>query len=224
MARNDRLFDLIQILRDGQLHRAQDLGARLGVSTRTIWRDMATLIDSGLPIEGERGVGYVMKSPVSLPPLALNRDEFEALRLGLALASSLSDRDAARGAASLRAKINAVSPAGLQDPGVESLVFASPEAERAARHLAPIRRALRDHLVIEIDYTSIWGDPRSHILRPLHLSYWGRVWTLLGWCEKDGNFRLLRVDLIRSAEVTQRGFLPEAGKTAEDYLARLDGP
>ena len=67
MRRKDRLFTLIQTLRDGQLHRAGDLGKALGVSTRTIWRDMAALQASGLPVEGERGVGYVLKGPVSLP-------------------------------------------------------------------------------------------------------------------------------------------------------------
>ena len=69
MRRTDRLFDLIQILRDGRLHRAQDIAERLEVSTRTVWRDMATLMASGLPVEGERGVGYILRPPITLPPI-----------------------------------------------------------------------------------------------------------------------------------------------------------
>ena len=87
MRRTDRLFDLIQILRDGRLHRASEMAARLGVSVRTIWRDVATLAASGLPVEGERGVGYILRAPITLPPMILNAVELEALRLGLRLAA-----------------------------------------------------------------------------------------------------------------------------------------
>ena len=88
MRRTDRLFDLIQLLRDGRLHRAKDLAETLEVSVRTIWRDMATLMASGLPIEGERGVGYMLSAPITLPPVALTREELEALRLGVVLVAS----------------------------------------------------------------------------------------------------------------------------------------
>jgi len=216
MRRNDRLFDLIQILRDGQLHRAADLGRRLGVSTRTIWRDMATLVASGLPIEGERGVGYVMRAPVSLPPLALTRDEFEALRLGLALAASAADPVSARAAATLRSKIGAVAPQGLQDGGAETFVYSSPEAARAAPHLALIRRAIREHLFL----IAHEDGARETRLRPLHLDYWGRVWTLVGWSETMNDFCVLRVDLLVSLEV-DGAFLPEAAKSLDAYIARI---
>ncbi|WP_246566767.1 helix-turn-helix transcriptional regulator [Gemmobacter fulva] len=110
MSRNDRLYDLIQLLRDGRLHRAGDLAAQLGVSTRTIWRDMAVLADSGLPVTGERGVGYILRAPVTLPPLILTTDELVALQLFLSQTSEAADSDVARGARSLAAKISAVLP------------------------------------------------------------------------------------------------------------------
>ncbi|EKD61451.1 MAG: hypothetical protein ACD_54C00232G0004, partial [uncultured bacterium] len=91
MRRTDRLFDLIQILRDGRLHRASEIAERLGVSVRTIWRDMTTLMASGLPVEGERGVGYILRAPITLPPMILNAVELEALRLGLRLATEHPD-------------------------------------------------------------------------------------------------------------------------------------
>lgn len=112
MNRNDRLFDLIQILRDGRLHRAADLAERLGVSTRTVWRDMALLAESGLPVEGERGVGYILRGPITLPPLILTDDEMAALNHLLTLAAAHAETGISRGAASLAAKIKAVLPQG----------------------------------------------------------------------------------------------------------------
>ena len=217
MRRKDRLFDLVQILRDGKLHRASDLAKKTGVSTRTIWRDMAALVDSGLPIEGARGVGYQLRDPTVLPPVALTRDEFEALRLGIALVAGAADPTIARAAASLRAKISAVAPARAQDPGSDSFVFASEEAARAAPHLGLIRRAIRDHLTLSLSYKG--REPLR--IRPLHLDYWGRAWTLTAWCDSVLSFRVFRVDLVTTLEHDGGAFLAEPGKTVEDYLARL---
>jgi predicted DNA-binding transcriptional regulator YafY len=83
MKRDSRLFDIVQTLRDGRLHTAAELAAALGVSTRTIWRDMAMMAATGLPIEGERGLGYILRSPLMLPPTMLTPDELDALIEGL---------------------------------------------------------------------------------------------------------------------------------------------
>lgn len=221
MRRSDRLFDLIQILRDGKLHRAADMAAELEVSVRTIWRDMATLIASGLPVEGERGVGYILSSPITLPPVALTRDELDALRLGVQLVVSAADPSLARAAASLRAKIAAVTPDAVRDSGSDTFVFASAEAARAAPHLAIIRRALREHERLWLDYRSMAGETSERLIRPLQLEFWGRVWTLSAWCELRHNFRVFRVDMIDRLELRGGPFQPEPGKTVDDYIARL---
>ena len=83
MKRDARLYDIVQSLRDGRLHTASELAARLGVSTRTIWRDMEMLAATGLPVTGERGLGYILRSPLMLPPLMLTPEELEALVEGL---------------------------------------------------------------------------------------------------------------------------------------------
>ena len=93
MRRTDRLFELIQILRDGRLHRGEDLAKTLGVSLRTLYRDMETLVASRIPVEGERGLGYMMTAPITLPPLNLTLEELEALHLGLAVVSKATDED-----------------------------------------------------------------------------------------------------------------------------------
>ena len=221
MRRSDRLFNLVQILRDGKLHRAADLGDRLGVSVRTIWRDMATLSSSGLPIEGARGVGYQLRDPTVLPPMSLTRDEFEALRLGITLVAGAADPTIARAAASLRAKISAVAPARSQDAGSDSFVFSSEEAARAAPHLGLLRRAIRDHLTLSVGYPRPDGTHQVRRVRPLHLDYWGRAWTLTAWCDFSKDFKIFRVDRATSIEHDGGAFLPEKGKTIEDYLARF---
>lgn len=83
MKRDARLFDIVQVLRDGRLHTAAELARALGVSTRTIWRDMEMLAATGLPVEGERGLGYILRSPLVLPPTMLTPEELEALVEGL---------------------------------------------------------------------------------------------------------------------------------------------
>jgi predicted DNA-binding transcriptional regulator YafY len=220
MRRSDRLFDLIQILRDGKLHRASDMAEVLEVSTRTIWRDMATLIASGLPVEGERGVGYILSAPITLPPVALTRDELEALRLGVQLVVSAADPSLARAAGSLRAKIAAVTPDSTRDSGSDTFVFASAEAAKAAPHLSLIRRAIREHERLWLRYAALTGKSSERVVRPLQLEFWGRAWTLTAWCEARGDFRVFRVDLIDALE-TREPFRPEPGTTIDDYIARL---
>ena len=83
MKRDARLYDIVQSLRDGRLHTAAELAESLGVSTRTIWRDMEMLAATGLPVTGERGLGYLLRSPLMLPPTMLTPDELEALVEGL---------------------------------------------------------------------------------------------------------------------------------------------
>ena len=83
MKRDARLYDIVQSLRDGRLHTALELAARLGVSTRTIWRDMEMLAATGLPVTGERGLGYILRAPLLLPPTMLTPEELEALVEGL---------------------------------------------------------------------------------------------------------------------------------------------
>ena len=105
MRRTDRLFDLILILRDGRLHRGEDLARALEVSVRTIYRDMETLQLSGVPVEGERGLGYMMTAPITLPPLNLTLVELEALHLGMTVVGEVADAELQQAAASLSAKI-----------------------------------------------------------------------------------------------------------------------
>lgn len=117
MKRDQRLYDLVQIMRDGKLRTAGELARALGVSTRTIWRDMAMMAATGLPVEGERGLGYVLREPLVLPPTVLTQDELAALVAGLRAQLDGPDTARARAAQSLLNKIATLLPqAGIQ-PG-----------------------------------------------------------------------------------------------------------
>jgi len=109
MKRDERIHEAVRILRDGRLHTAAELAARLGVSTRTIWRDMEVMAATGLPVTGERGLGYILRAPLVLPPTVLTAEEVEALAAGLRYVEA-TDPARARGARSLRQKIATLLP------------------------------------------------------------------------------------------------------------------
>jgi predicted DNA-binding transcriptional regulator YafY len=223
MRRTDRLFDLIQILRDGRLHTARTMADTLEVSTRTIWRDMATLIASGLPVEGERGLGYMLREPISLPPLTLTPEEVQALSLGLQLVTQGADPSLTGAAGSLTAKIAAVLPDRLMTgAGTETWVFPGAEALAAARHLPALRRAIRLRERVALTYASSAGVRSARQVRPLVLEFWGRVWTLAAWCETRQDFRSFRVDRIDSLRPTGDTFPDAPGTTLADWR-RLHG-
>ena len=221
MRRTDRLFDLIQILRDGRLHRASEMAERLEVSVRTIWRDMSTLMASGLPVEGERGVGYILRAPITLPPMILTAEELEALRLGVRLVAEGADPGLARAARGLASKIATVSPVTTEPDADELFVFTGGEATRAAPHLPFIRAAIRARERLTITYVDPAGHQSHRDIRPLQMEFWGRVWTLAAWCEARGDFRSFRIDRIVALTPTGEVFPEEPGRTLEDYRALI---
>ncbi|MBO0743165.1 MAG: HTH domain-containing protein, partial [Hyphomicrobiaceae bacterium] len=115
MRRADRLFEIIQFMRRQDLVRARDLSSALEVSERTIYRDIQDLVTSGVPIEGEAGVGYVLKAGFDLPPLMFREQEIEALVLGARIVQSWADPELATAATDVIAKVEAVIPERLRD-------------------------------------------------------------------------------------------------------------
>lgn len=224
MRRTDRLFDLIQLLRDGRLHRGRDLADALGVSLRTLYRDMDTLVASGIPVEGERGLGYMMTAPITLPPLNLTLAELEALHLGLSVVNKAADEEMRRAADSLAAKIDAVLPEDRAAPasGWGFAVYPFAEAARGFVHMAPLRAAIRARRKITIRYKSLDETETERTVRPLQMEYWGRVWTLTAWCELRQAFRVFRVDRVATLDIGTDTFEEEAGKTLADYLASVE--
>ncbi len=215
MLRKDRLFDLIQILRDGRLHRAQDIAERLQISLRTVYRDMDTLIASGVPIEGARGLGYMATAAITLPPLNLSQPELSALQQGLADIAGARDDPLAAAAKSLLAKLDAVLPGNHQAPGFAVYPFA--DAARGVQHLQALRGAITARQKLSLRYRNSAGQLTDRAVRPLQLDSWGRVWTVTVWCELRSDFRVLRVGRIEGLRVLSQLFIDEPGKSLADY-------
>ncbi len=223
MRRTDRLFDLIQILRDGRLHRAADVAARLGVSVRTVWRDMATLTASGLPVEGERGVGYILRAPMTLPPLMLAAAELDALRAGLRLVAAGEEPVLARAARSLAEKIAAVTPAPAGGPEGDIFTPSKRRSPRPPSHLPLLRQAIKTRERLTISYIEASGLESHSDVRPLHLDLKAKVWTLAVWCERTAAFRRFRLDRLLSVTPTGESFAPEPGRRYADFRAQAEG-
>lgn len=224
MRRTDRLFDIIQILRDGNLHRAQDIADRLEVSVRTIYRDMDTLVASGVPVQGERGVGYMATEAITLPPLTLTAAELEALNLGMAIVAEAADPDLKSAALSLADKIDAVLPTETiaEADAWKFAVYPFADAARGFSHMATLRSAIKSRQKLHLSYRRIDGMLTQRTVRPLHMEYWGRVWTLTAWCETRDAFRVFRVDLIEDASALPELFVDEPGKRLVDYESFSD--
>jgi predicted DNA-binding transcriptional regulator YafY len=196
MARADRLYSLIQILRDGRLHKAGDLAFALGVSARTIWRDMETLMASGLPVEGERGVGYLLRAPVVLPPLTLPMAELEALRRGLAHVASGPDGALARAARALAGKVASVIPAAAFPDDEDLFVFSGEPPARPLAHLPILRRAIRLRRPLRMTVIEPGGGEITLLAQPLSIVTDGDFRTLLARAPGDPRPRRLRLDRI----------------------------
>ncbi|MEO0402084.1 MAG: YafY family protein [Pseudomonadota bacterium] len=223
MRRTDRLFDIIQILRDGHLHTAQAIADVCEVSVRTIYRDMDTLVASGVPVQGERGVGYMITEAISLPPLTLTTAELEALNLGMAIVAQAADDTLKSAATSLADKIDAVLPERtIADADRwKFAVYPFADAVKGFAHMPTLRAAIRARQKLRLTYHSRGDRITSRTIRPLHMEYWGRVWTLTSWCELRNDFRVFRVDLIQSAEALPEMFVDEPGKRLSDYDPNL---
>ena len=222
MRRADRLFEIIQHLRRKPTLRASDLAGALEVSERTIYRDIRDLMASGVPIEGEAGVGYVLKAGFDLPPLMFKEAEIEALVLGARIIETWADAELAEAATDAIAKIEAVIPERLRGYMAETALLAP-----ASWHMTPvgfdvalIRRAIRTRSKVRFGYTDVLHQGSERTVRPLSLAYFGPVWILAAWCELRDDFRTFRLDRIGDFTVTEERFKPERGKTLHDFLKR----
>jgi predicted DNA-binding transcriptional regulator YafY len=200
MARAARLFDLLQALRR---HRrpvtAAALAEETGVSARTLYRDIATLQALGAPIEGEAGLGYVLKPGFLLPPLMLGAEELEAVMLGLAWVAASEEADLARAAEDAMAKVEAVLPperaAQLDVPAL-----AVAKGAPASPHLAPIRAALTEGRKLRIAYVDKRERATERVVWPVLLGFMEGVLMLAAWDELRGDFRHFRLDRMQSLD------------------------
>ena len=228
MRRADRLFQIVQRLRRrNAVVTAADLARELEVSERTIYRDIGGLVATGVPIEGEAGVGYRLpRGGFDLPPLMFGEDEIEALVLGARVVKSWGDPGLARAAEDLLAKVEAVLPPRLQSRVAGATLFAMKQRgqKQVADRLGTLRSAIRTRRKVELEYVDRAAQATTRTVWPLGLFYWGVTWTLGAWCELRSEFRNFRLDRIADARVSLRSFeeLPGRGlRDLFDYYGRL---
>lgn len=220
MRRADRLFQIVGLLSHDKIVTARDLAEELEVSERTIYRDIQDLSLSGVPIEGEAGVGYRLMKGFHLPPLMFNEDELAALMLGMRMVQSWTDRDLARAASHVLKKIETVIPDRLKPELARQEImvpdFNSPTS--VFEHMSPLREAIKKQRKVEYAYTREDGQQSKRVVRPLGLFYWGRVWTLVAWCELRDAFRHFRLDRMADFQMKRENFKIQPGQSLNDYL------
>ncbi len=226
MRRADRLFQIIQLLRRRSVATAAWLAAELEVSERTIYRDIRDLALSGVPIEGEAGVGYILRRGFDLPPLMFTAAEIEAMVLGARVVKSWSDPALAKAAEEALARVEAVLPDRLRTRLTATPLFAPgfhvPSSVLGT--LAELRGAIDGRRKVWIAYTSATEEQTQRSVRPLALFFWGTTWSLTAWCELRDDFRSFRLDRMRDVHVLDQRFAEEPGHTIEDFFARMAEP
>ena len=224
MRRADRLFQIVQHLRGGRLVTARQLAERLEVSERTIYRDISDLQSTGVPIDGEAGVGYILRQGFELPPLMFTRDEIVALVAGARLIRAWGGVSMARGAEEALVKIEAVLPKE-ERVRITSTQIHAPTARISMderRIIDAVERAVDQGNVLNIRYRDLESRESERDIRPLGLWFWGKVWTVIGWCELRNAFRTFRTDRIVEASDAGRLFRAERGKTLADFYRLME--
>ncbi|HVF94180.1 MAG TPA: YafY family protein [Sphingomonas sp.] len=209
MSRAQRLLDLIQVLRR---HRRAVAGAvlaeELGVSVRTLYRDVEALKAQGAHIDGEAGVGYVLRPGFMLPPLMFSEDEIEALVLGSRWVSERADGPLGKAARNVLAKIGAVLPEDLKD-GIDAsglLIGPGDAIATGDAELAAIREAIRSERETLIVYSDEQGSATERAIWPFALAFYDRVRVVVAWCEMRQGYRHFRTDRITALDVTPRRY------------------
>ena len=224
MRRADRLFQLILLLGRGQIVTGDRLAQQLEVSRRTVYRDIRDLCVSGVPIEGEAGVGFRLQRDYQVPPLMFTEEELQALVFGARLVQSCADQGLQQAAAMLLAKVDAVLPAHLK-PKLEMPGLLVPDF-RVSAEVKRVLRELRDAIArrqrVCFSYTQGDGVEIETRVRPLCLRYVGGTWTLGAWSEKERAFRVFRVYRIAALARTHERFAPERGRDLADFLAAAE--
>jgi predicted DNA-binding transcriptional regulator YafY len=223
MRRADRLFRIVQYLRGRRLTTAAFLGERLGVSLRTVYRDVRDLSLSGVPIEGEAGVGYRLKPGFDVPPLMFTLNEIEALAVGARMVEAWGGPVLADSARTAIEKIVAALPAERR-LAVEQTRLYAPALHadgKAMQQLEAVRDAIGERRVLRLDYRDAAGKASAREVWPLALYFWGGTWTVAAWCESRNDFRNFRVDRIGGLDALERRYPDQEGRRLADFLRAM---
>lgn len=225
MAKAERLFRLVLLLQRGRVTTAFDLARELGVSERTIYRDVQSLVLAGVPVVGEPGIGYMLRRKTSLPPMMFTPDEARALALGARMVSAWGDANLEAAAHGVLEKVRATAPerlrADLDDP---TLVVPGFHVDPAVRDsLGLLRKCVVEQRKVRMRYTRADGMTTARTVRPLGMVYWGSIWSLCAWCEKRKAFRNFRVDRMNDVHALGTTFSATDKISLEAFFRAVGG-
>ena len=223
MRRADRLIKIVHYLR--RMRRAvtaRQIADHFEICQRTVYRDIQDLMNSGVPIYGEAGVGYLIDKKYHLPPVMFDFDELEAIALGINMVRTWTDEKFSKTAESALEKIQAVLPESrLND--MQQLTTHSEESNGKIPwevSFSDIRECTRSRHKIKFHYTDLKDKTSNRTIRPLSLVFFGPVWLVLGWCETRKDFRNFRLDRMAELAIPGTTFKDEKDKTLKAYLAQ----
>ena len=223
MRRADRLIRIVHYLRRmRQAVTARQIADHFEVCQRTVYRDIQDLTNSGVPIYGEAGVGYVIDKKYHLPPVMFDFDELEAIALGINMVRTWTDEKFSKTAERAMEKVQAVLSESLLND-MQQLTTHSEESRSKIPwevSFSDIRECIRTRHKIKFHYTDLSNKTSNRTIRPLSLVFFGPVWLVLGWCETRKDFRNFRLDRMAELAIPGTTFKDEKGKTLEAYLAQ----
>ena len=224
MSRSARLLALLQALRCRRHPvTAAALARELQVSERTIYRDLSELAAQGAPIQGEAGIGYVLRPGLFLPPLMLTEDETEAVLLGLRYVDQRGDEVLTKAAANAQAKILAILPQQGQVAATLPMSIPGPNAGGFPENKVPLtvlRSAIRTCRRLAISYVDGERRQTQRVIWPVQLGFMDSARVVTGWCELRKAFRFFRTDRITSAETGER-YPARRADLIRDFHAQL---
>lgn len=223
MRRADRLFQIVLMLGRGKVLTASTLAERLEVSARTIYRDVQDLSASGVPIEGEAGVGYCLRGGYQVPPMMFDEEELQVLAFSTELIQRWGDAAMASAAERIVNKVDAVIPQRLRPKLSLSQIFVpdAPVPRVVTELLGQARAAIKQRQRFFLNYQDAADQRTERIVWPLGLVYWGGLWTLAAWCELRNDFRTFRIDRIESGRVLESTYPSAAGRQLDDYFTSV---
>lgn len=219
MRRADRLFQIAQYLRGRRLTTAKQLSDWLAVSERTIYRDIRDLSISGVPVEGEAGVGYRIKAGFDLQPLMFSSDEIDALVIGMRMVQAWGGPQLAASAAASLAKITLALPKDKRD-FVEATALFAPAFHIDPQHgerLEAIRQTIRQQRKLQLEYADVDSKMSQRVVWPLALYFFGGSWLIAAWCELRRDFRSFRLDRVRALTAAE-GYPSQEGRRLPDFI------
>lgn len=225
MAKSERLLQLMQLLRLlPPPVKAARLACELGVSLRTLYRDIDSLRQTGAIIDGAAGFGYTLVEDPALPPMMFNADEMEALVLGLREVVAIGDPVLASAAQNVLAKVAGVLPERMRQQMQNAVLTASRGHPRPEIRIdvAVMRRAARDEQAVQLLYADALGARTDRAVWPLSIIYLDHTLMLLAKCQLRQDFRAFRMDRILSMHVLPEFFRPHRAALLRQALAQVE--